>query len=113
MQLPGAVTLSPLFRFEKGRAIAGAAAIRLNYGDRTNPRRAVRRALSSDLYLMDVRVEKPIAIGGTRIMPFIDLFNLTNANAEETVIVTSGSSFLRPTRIVPPFVARIGLRYTF
>jgi hypothetical protein len=107
------VTLSPLFRFEKGRAIARTAVVRLNYANQTILAEPFGERYTSVLYLMDVRVEKPITIAGTRIMPFVDLFNLTNSNAEETVIVTSGTSFLRPTRIVPPRVARIGFRYTF
>ena len=113
IQLPAEVTLSPLFRFEKGRAIARTAVIRLNYGNQTIQAEPFGERYTADLYLMDVRVERPFTILKTRLVPFLDLFNITNTNPEETVIVTSGSSFLRPTRIVPPRVARIGFRYTF
>jgi hypothetical protein len=113
MQLPWEFTVSPLFRFEKGRAIARTAVVRLNYGNQTIQAEPFGERYTADLYLLDFRVERPIRIVNTRVVPFFDLFNLTNTNAEETVIVTSGSSFLRPTRIVPPRVARIGLRFTF
>ena len=113
IQLPAEVTLSPLFRFEKGRAIARTAVIRLNYGNQTIQAEPFGERYTADLYLMDVRVERPFTVSKTKLVPFLDLFNITNTNPEETVIVTSGSSFLRPTRVVPPRVARIGLRLTF
>jgi Carboxypeptidase regulatory-like domain/TonB dependent receptor len=113
IELPAEFTLSPLFRFEKGRAIARTAVVRLNYGNQTIQAEPFGERYTANLYLMDLRLERPITFANTRLVPFLDLFNITNTNAEETVIVTSGSSFLRPTRIVPPFVARIGLRYTF
>jgi hypothetical protein len=42
-----------------------------------------------------------------------DLFNLTNSNAAETRTVTTGGSFLRPTAILAPRTARVGVRVSF
>ena len=42
--------------------------------------------------------------------PFIDLYNVFNANPEQNITWASGASFLRPTDIVPPRVLRIGAK---
>ena len=52
-------------------------------------------------------------IPGGRLSPFFDLYNVTNSNAEQNLTVTSGSSWLRPVNIVPPRVARVGVKYDF
>jgi hypothetical protein len=45
-----------------------------------------------------------------RISGFLDLFNLLNANPEQNINWTSGSSFLRPLDIIALCIARIGMR---
>jgi hypothetical protein len=52
-------------------------------------------------------------LGGVKVGPFLDTYNLFNANAEQNVIWASGASFLRPTAIVPPRVARIGAKVSW
>ncbi len=44
------------------------------------------------------------------VAPFIDVYNVFNANPVQNITWASGSSFLRPTNIVPPRVARIGAK---
>lgn len=113
LQLPRELTVTPVFRFEKGRPATRTAVVRFNYGNQTILAEPFGERYMANLYLVDVRVERPIRITGTELGAFFDLFNMLNSNAEETVITTSGASFLRPTRVVPPRVARIGVRYTF
>jgi hypothetical protein len=43
-------------------------------------------------------------------MAFIDVYNLLNTNAEQTLTTVSGSAWLRPTAITGPRVLRIGAR---
>jgi len=38
-------------------------------------------------------------------------YNIFNANAEQALSTSSGSSFLRPTAITPPRIARVGLKF--
>ena len=53
----------------------------------------------------DFRVEKTVQLGRRlKVGPFIDIYNVFNANPEQNVTWASGSSFLRPTAIVPPRV---------
>jgi hypothetical protein len=51
------------------------------------------------------------SVGKTRLSPFIDVYNLTNANPIQNTSWSSGSSFLRPLAIVPPRVLRIGAKF--
>jgi len=41
---------------------------------------------------------------------FFDVYNLFNTNAEQALTTTSGSSFLRPTAITSPRIARLGVK---
>jgi hypothetical protein len=43
-------------------------------------------------------------------MGFVDVYNLFNTNAVQTLTTTSGPAFLRPTVITGPRIARIGAR---
>ena len=46
-----------------------------------------------------------------RVRLFLDLFNITNSHASETITQSTGVNFLRPTAIVAPRVARVGFRF--
>jgi hypothetical protein len=41
---------------------------------------------------------------------FLEIFNLLNSNAEQNLDWSSGPTFLRPLNIVPPRIARVGVR---
>ena len=63
-----------------------------------------------NITIVDLRVEKRLPLKGNRHMSgFLDVFNCFNANPEQNVIWSSGSSFLRPLSIVPPRIAQVGL----
>ncbi len=44
---------------------------------------------------------------------FFDLYNLTNDNPAQNLQWSSGTAFNRPLSIVPPRLARIGLKVNF
>jgi hypothetical protein len=57
-----------------------------------------------------LRVEKRILLpGNRRIAGFIDVFNLLNANPEQTTSWSSGT-FMRPLSIVPPRIGQVGMK---
>ena len=67
-----------------------------------------------DIAVTDIRIEKPISIGhNVKVGPFLDVYNMFNTNAEQNITWASGSSYLRPTAIVPPRVARIGAKVSW
>ena len=64
-----------------------------------------------NITLLDVRVEKGFRLGGhRRVAGFVDVFNVLNANPEQNTSWSSGPSFLRPLSIVPPRLARLGVK---
>jgi hypothetical protein len=48
-----------------------------------------------------------------RVRGFLDLFNIANSNSAESRVTTTGTTFLRPTKILAPRTARLGVRFTF
>jgi len=60
----------------------------------------------------DVRVEKTVNFGHVaKVRLFVDGYNLTNAYAAQTINVTTGPSFQKPTSILAPRTGRIGFRF--
>jgi hypothetical protein len=64
-----------------------------------------------DIVVFDLKTEKLIALGQTRLRAFVDLFNILNSDAADTMSWQTGSAFERPTQIVGPRTARVGLRF--
>jgi hypothetical protein len=63
-----------------------------------------------DITLLDARVEKGFRLANNRrVAGFVDVFNVLNANPEESTSWSSGS-FLRPLSIVPPRIVRLGVK---
>jgi hypothetical protein len=62
----------------------------------------------------DIRVSRAFRFAGNRrIMPQLDLFNIGNAAAPVTITSTVGPSYLAPTQILAPRIARIGFSIDF
>ena len=60
--------------------------------------------------LFDARVEKTFSLGpGRRVAAFADVFNLLNTNPEQS-LNWSSRAFQHPIAIVPPRIARIGVK---
>jgi hypothetical protein len=63
-----------------------------------------------NITIVDLRLEKRLTLKGNRhLSGFLDVFNGFNANPEQNVIWSSGSSFLRPLSIVSPRIAQVGV----
>lgn len=67
-----------------------------------------------NITVVDVRIDRSFRLGtSARVRGFLDLFNITNSNAAETRTITSGAAFLRPTAVLAPRTARVGVRVSF
>ena len=64
-----------------------------------------------DIVVFDLKTEKQIPLGRTRLRAFVDLFNILNSDAADTTSWATGAAFERPTQIVGPRTARIGFRF--
>ena len=67
---------------------------------------------NDNVSVVDLRVEKTLRFGqAARLRLFLDGFNLFNSYAAEIISVATGSAFQRPTAIIAPRTARVGLRF--
>jgi len=120
-EAPLKIRVSPLLRHQAGAnfartisvgsaAATAAGAIYSGTID-AEPRNSRRH---DNITVFDVRAERSFSLGGTvRLRAMLDLFNITNSNAVETRTVATGTSFLRPTAILAPRTARVGVRFQF
>jgi hypothetical protein len=125
---PYGVRLSPILRHQSGvnfartgtivapagsgLAVSGgtpaAAAATLIYLEPANANR------EDNIWVFDTRAERSIKLAqNTQLRLFLDLFNLTNSHASETIGRATGTSYLKPTAILAPRTARVGFRFVW
>jgi hypothetical protein len=65
-----------------------------------------------NIWVFDVRAEKTVGVT-TRIRTrlFLDLFNLSNSHASETISRATGLGYQKPSAILGPRTARVGFRF--
>jgi hypothetical protein len=111
-ELPAGFKLSPVYRFQAGSNFARTFVTRqLNYANPTIDAEPFDSRRTKHINLIDIRLDKAFAIKGGRLSPFFDVYNIANSNAEQNITVSSGSSWLRPINIIPPRVARVGVKF--
>jgi hypothetical protein len=109
---PWEVRITPFLRHQSGQPFGRTFSTTL-----TNARNVrilaepIGTRRMDNITILDVRVEKGFKLGGhRRLAGFVDVFNLLNANPEQNASWSSGPSFLRPLSIVPPRLARLGVK---
>jgi hypothetical protein len=107
---PWQLQITPFLRHQSGQPFGRTIAAPLKVGTIRVLAEPVGTRRQDHVTLFDVGVEKRMSMPGGRIAAFIELFNLLNTNAEQNVNWASGPSFLRPLTIIPPRIARIGMR---
>jgi hypothetical protein len=85
----------------------------MNYGNQQVQVEPEETNRVNNVTLVDFRMEKGIRFRGMRASGFFDLFNITNNNADQDINQLAGATYLRPLNIVPPRVARIGMKFEF
>jgi len=120
-EAPLKIRISPLVRHQAGanfaRTIsvgsASATAAGAIYSGTINAE-ALNSRRHDNITVVDVRAERSFSLGGTvRLRALFDLFNITDSNAVETRTVATGTAFLRPTAVLAPRTARVGVRLQF
>ncbi|HEY3045112.1 MAG TPA: hypothetical protein VGJ39_13860 [Vicinamibacterales bacterium] len=83
-----------------------------NYGNARIAAEPITARRQDNITIVDARLEKVFKVwAGSRFAPFLDLFNMLNANPEQNITWSSGTSFLQPLNIVPPRLVRIGAKF--
>jgi hypothetical protein len=107
--------VTPIVRHQSGMPFGRTFVVStptLNYGSATILAEPFGGERAANTNLFDVRTEKAFVIQGrARAIGFFDVYNILNTNAEQAVAVGSGSSFLRPSAITPPRLARVGVKF--
>ena len=64
-----------------------------------------------NLTVFDIRGEKIFHLAANHsVSLFVDVYNITNSNAQQNINWSSGSAFLNPSTILAPRIARIGAK---
>jgi hypothetical protein len=84
----------------------------LNYGAQLVLAEPVGTRRQATVTLFDFRVEKQVRLADrARIGLFFDLFNVFNSNTAINLNWRSGTSFEMPTTIMPPRIAKFGVKF--
>jgi hypothetical protein len=110
LSLPWGVRLVPLVRHQSGVPFARTFVRTLNYGNATLKAEPTSANRTPNITLADLRTEKALLVGRARTIGFVDVYNIFNTNAVQTLTTSSGGSWLRPTVITGPRIVRIGAR---
>lgn len=110
IDIPWGLRITPMLRHQSGQPFGRTFVARLNYGTVRMLAEPINARRMDHITIVDLRTEKQFSLGtGRRLSTFLDVFNLFNANPEQNTSWSSGT-FLKPLNIVPPRVARIGVR---
>lgn len=108
---PWGLRFTPLLRHQSGQPFGRTVLAPLNYGSIRLLAEPIGSRRQEHLTLLDLGVQKDVRLpGGRRVSGFVEIFNLLNANPEQNVSWASGPTFLRPLTIVPPRIARLGMK---
>jgi hypothetical protein len=107
---PWGIRVTPYLRHLSGQPFGRTFTTTLNYGNVRVLAEPIGTRRMDNITIVDLRIEKGVRLlGSRRIAGFVDVFNLLNVNPEQNMSWSSGT-FLRPLSIVPPRIARVGMK---
>ena len=111
-EAPLGLKVTPILRHQAGQSFGRTFNASTNYGNVRIAAEPITTRRQDNITIVDLRFEKVFKVwSGSRFSPFLDLFNMLNANPEQNITWSSGTSFLQPLNIVPPRLARIGAKF--
>jgi hypothetical protein len=109
------IRLSPVLRHQSGDPYARTVAIRAPSGliaSGTHYVDSMDANREDNIWVFDVRAEKTVSFGDrSRARLFLDIFNITNSHSAETISQATGVNYQRPSAILAPITARVGVRF--
>jgi hypothetical protein len=117
---PFGIRLSPVLRHQSGvnyaRELTVTAPAGILFNSKNNNRiyaDAPEDNREDNIWVFDVRAEKTVNLYRDRIRArlFLDLFNITNSHASETISRATGLGYQKPSAILAPFTTRLGFRF--
>lgn len=108
------IAISPMLRYQQGFPFGRTFASTLSYGSVRFLAEPLGTQRQDDIVITDLRIEKQFKFNSGRdISGFFDIYNLFNGNPAQNLQWSSGTAYNRPLSIVPPRLARIGLKLNF
>jgi hypothetical protein len=108
---PWQLWITPLVRHQSGQPFGRTVTADLDFADIRVLAEPVGSRRQDNVTIVDLGVQKRFPLrSGRHLGVSLDVFNLLNGNPEQTISWRSGPAFLRPLNILPPRVARIGVR---
>lgn len=126
-ELPFGVLVSGVYRFQSGSnyarvlAVTAPASCACTFSAGRSGSSAANTIYVSDydafrqdnVSVVDLRAEKSLVFGRTRLRLFADGFNLLNSYAAEVINTTTGATFQTPTAVLGPRTGRVGVRFSW
>ncbi len=108
------ISVSPMLRYQQGFPFGRTFSANLSYGSVRFLAEPFGTRRQDDIIITDVRVEKEVRFASRRLISgFFDLYNIFNSNPAQNLQWSSGTAFNRPLSVVPPRLARVGLKLEF
>ena len=114
------IRLSPVLRHQSGvnfartLSIPASPATGISVSGATAYAEPANANREDNITVFDIRAEKSFSMTTRlRVRTYLDLFNITNSHASETISRATGLQYLKPTAILAPFTARVGFRVLF
>jgi hypothetical protein len=108
------IAISPMLRYQQGFPFGRTFASNLSYGSVRFLAEPFGTRRQDHIVITDLRIEKEFTFSSGRdVSAFFDVYNLFNGNPAQNLQWSSGTAFNRPLSIVPPRLARIGVKLNF
>ncbi len=112
---PWGIRLSPVLRHQSGANFARTNTLTFPTGITGTGTTVYMEPMNANrednITVIDMKAEKTVNLyDRLRARLFLDLFNITNSHASETISRATGTGYLKPSAILAPFTARIGAR---
>ena len=108
------IAVSPMLRYQQGFPFGRTFAANLSYGSVRFLAEPFGTRRQDDIIITDIRIEKQLRFrGGRDVSGFFDVYNVFNSNPAQNLQWSSGTAFDRPLSIVPPRLARVGIKLNF
>lgn len=107
------ISISPLVRYQQGIPFGRTFQSTLSYGAVRFLAEPLGTRRQDAIVIADLRIEKAHRFGARDISVFFDLYNMFNENPAQNLQWSSGTAFDRPLSIVPPRLARLGVKLNF
>jgi hypothetical protein len=113
---PFGIRISPVLRHQSGVNYARTNTLTFPTGVTASGTAIFMEPMNANrednIWVFDTRFEKTVSLNSRlRTRLFLDLFNITNSHASETISRATGLGYQKPSAILAPFTARVGFRF--